>query len=53
MARQAAHKEVGEIGATDRVPAAEMGKDAGPARPLDPLITALSRALDRLEGTAG
>lgn len=54
MARHAAHQIEGETTGPVRPSAAEdpAGKELSPIRPLDPLIMALARAVDRLEGTA-
>lgn len=55
MARHAARDAEGEVGSVGaHLPTGgKNSKDVPVARPLDPLILALARAVDRLEGTAG
>ncbi|WP_333815764.1 hypothetical protein [Tabrizicola sp.] len=50
---QSALKDTAETARGARTAAPAGGEAPPPARPLDPLIAALARAVDRLEGTAG
>lgn len=52
MARHAIPRDEVKAGPIDETPPAAVSGRAAP-RPLDPLVAALARAVDRLEGTAG
>lgn len=53
MTRQTARKTEGATAEPRTTPDTGTGQTAPTARSLDPLISALSRAVDRQEGTAG
>lgn len=53
VAWQSALKDTAETARGKQATAPAAGEAPPPARPLDPLIAALARAVDRLEGTAG